>query len=351
MEIRKMQHIPGMKTLARVAKSKRRSAAPILQDILIDGNGSAYATDMELYVEVINPALKYKDDGLYYGKGIEKGFFFKSDYEVSDFPEWPQMVRDEKQGIHQVELFEKELAALKWVNQAASREDARYWLNGVFFKWQHSAVEGEAVATDGHRLHGFKCKIARTDKGPRINGGAIIHRAAINIILDLVAEVKAESITITFHGAHYMASIAGRETHAIVSGRPIDGTYPDYKDKIMTRRPHDVIKTMVFDPQEIKDIIPPLAALAKINGARYPGLHFAPGGTVGITAENRVNTGGKLNPQIAVSLKFDKEIGFNAEYLTALCPGVLEYTGPAEPIIVRDRRGLERFAALMPLRV
>ncbi len=113
-----------------------------------------------------------------------------------------------------------ELKKLKAANLFASKEETRYYLNGVLFEIENK--QGFLVAIDGHRL----IKIPMQEAGHKIKGDDqkfIIPREMLDRI-KLVRGVEmcdllfssTGAITIEYDGTTY-------------TGQAIDGTFPDYR--------------------------------------------------------------------------------------------------------------------------
>lgn len=109
----------------------------------------------------------------------------------------------------------------------ASTEQARYYLNGVYVD-----PKGFLVSTDGHRL--FCAKIDLGDQAPF--DGWIIPREAIKQAL---TGHKAPMIEIT------------QTRVGVVSCRPVDGTYPDWRRVMPTGDPTGTAAQ--FNPAYVAD--------------------------------------------------------------------------------------------------
>lgn len=195
------------KTMTKLTQTA--GGIPMLKQIKVD-NGKATATDMDYSISV--PCSL--ENGMYHGLGFEKGMHNKSTMEKKDFPnDVPQI---QKECRAQTALGLSYIEHLEWVLKAASREESRYYLNGIFFDWTEN--DGVIVATDGHRLHSFEHQIngERPKKiQKKVDGkmktikqltGKIIHTRGIKIIISLMKEYKQEA-AINFYDDTFTATI------------------------------------------------------------------------------------------------------------------------------------------------
>lgn len=345
-----------LKTLVKIAKG--RSTIPVLNTIRIKDN-VATATDLDNYIHVPVTGYSHADgdeDLTYHAHGFDKGMVFKSEIPATDFPDMNQKGRV----CGAAEFNAAQIEALRWVLLAASKEETRYYLNGIHFE------AGHVVATDGHRLHSFQHDVRfgleETDKPkkkPAAKGkkkkaeepapertpikSAILPRAASNFILDMVKETKAASFSIEFHDTlHYTCRIPGG---IVIDGKLIDGTFPDWRRVVPQ---HDEKNKTVFDPAQIKAIKPKLEVLAKVAGTYHSRL--AIGTTKGSAWLSTSNP--KDAQQFPIIMQLPFTAGFNVKYLTEMCGGMMEYGDSTTPFKVIDKRGgVERMGVLMPLRI
>lgn len=344
-----------LKTLTKLAK--KRCAIPVLNTIRIK-DGVATATDLDVYVSV--PVSGYKKDDVdedltYHAHGFDKGMVFKSEIPATDFPE----LLNKGRVCGEVELNAAQIEAFKWVFLAASKEETRYYLNGIYFGAE------DIVATDGHRLHSFKHPVKwglqEQIKKPAAKSGkkakaaepapertpitnAILPNGAIRTILAMVAETKAKSFSIEFHDTlHFTCRFP---CGVVIDGNLIDGTFPDWKYVVPT---YDGKNQTVFDPAEIKSIKPTLEIMERVSCHRY-GKHAV------ATKSGKLwlITHEKPESSKAFSIKMDLPFiaGFNFKYMTEMCGGIMEYYDSGTPFKVTDKRGgVEKMGVLMPLRV
>lgn len=299
-----------MKTLIKHAN--QRTSLPVLNTILVQ-SGIASATDIDHWIE-------YKTDranGVYDAKGVKAGVWLKSDIPEQD---WPIMENIAFHGSVTVSI-----ESLSFVALAMSTEEARYYLNGVFFD------KNGIVATDGHRLHQVKMPGA-------YNAKAILPRQGVNIILDCAKEEGVGEITIYFGETKYSVDIGNYS----IQGRLIDGTFPDYGRVIDGTKKHKHVAE--FDYVAIKSMAKQAKALHKANGGRKSPHVKIEGGMIEVLA-------GEFSQKWPTYMRFESTMGFNLDYLLDM-QGVSggnvylgEYLDP-----MRIELG-DFLAILMPLRV
>jgi len=113
-----------IKTLTKHAVGRR--TIPILGQVRVKG-GVMQTTDMDFWISGPCPLA----DGMYHSHGFDKGIQIKSELPVTDFPE-PN--KNNKKYDKAALVIDRAAAdTLAWVLKAASKEAARYYLNGVFF--------------------------------------------------------------------------------------------------------------------------------------------------------------------------------------------------------------------------
>ena len=112
-----------MKTLLKLATQKTR--LPILNNVLVDQDNRAIATDLDVIIQYSPTHLK---DGLYTGDSIKDDMPITSDRDIADFP-CVMPDRGEILGERYIKLDD-----LQFVAQAMSNEATRYYLCGIAFK-------------------------------------------------------------------------------------------------------------------------------------------------------------------------------------------------------------------------
>lgn len=180
-------------------------------------------------------------------------------------------------------LSEAFLEALKRVRPAISTDTTRYYLNGVYFEkdaggnpWAYNLI-----ATDGHRLH--RAAVQIPDAAGNIDGttvGIILPKKLVSLLLDRRPRKGDAAIAMAIHPPYVRNYATPTETlnkrnapsiirfqadNTIVTGKPIDGTFPDYRRVIPQGRDLRV----TFDRAEMMQALKALTAFAseKEHGA------------------------------------------------------------------------------------
>jgi len=313
------------KTLLSVAGGSYKTI-PIVSQICVK-DGYAYATDVDHSVAV--PCTL--ENGMYYHETIKVGEFIKSSLPIEDFPE-VQICKEDYKGI--VTMGLKEINALRWVLAAASDDECRYYLQGVYFD-----LDG-VVATNGHVLHGFDFK---PNYKPDVTHGEIIDKGHIKTILDLYYEVGAGTISIEIFEGRFICSI----NDCVVKGKTINGSFPDWRRVVP-----EYEKSTEFNCKEFTDIKDLVKAFHRISGG---------GGESGVTIGNKTIRANyspdDVNAEWPTTIDLPHETGFNLKYICGLPSGKLYYPSAiqgsyiVDPLVLKsDYAGVSKFAAIMPLR-
>ena len=115
-----------MLTKALLKVVEKRTTIPILSTICVK-DGIATGTDMDFYIHV--PANGVNDNQTYHTHGFDKGIFISAEFPVTDFPD----LKEKGDVIGRCTLTAEQMDAFKWVMLAQSKEETRYYLNGVYF--------------------------------------------------------------------------------------------------------------------------------------------------------------------------------------------------------------------------
>lgn len=309
-----------MKTMIKLAS--QRSTIPVLNMILCDGK-KLYATDMDIMIT--QKAGKIKA-GIYHAAGFENDNV-RREADKSNALDFPSMTLH-REGLSDLVTFDaRDIEALKFVARAQSTEQARYYLNGVYFH------ENICIATDGHRLH----RMTLSD-GQKFDKGFIVPRQAIKVLLDMIAETKADEFTVQFSDNRVLFGLNGIE----IISKEIDGTFPDYVRVIPSI---EACKKIAgdFDPKTFKKILPEAKAIYKIQYAtqardRHIALKLE-GGTAKMSCDKQTWKTG---------MNFPTAVGFNAFYLSDACAGLFTYQDATGPCRIEQENIL---AVIMPTRV
>jgi DNA polymerase-3 subunit beta len=294
---------------------------------------------------------------------------------VSDFPTG----QDAMQVDHTAEVNGDFIKALRQVAGAVSTEETRYYLNGVYIHRVAEPWSFAVVATDGHRMYIRDVQIpgfAPNDALPNFEP-FIIPRRLLDLLLAL-ADKKAGDAPVTLSVGREVRSNTpsgelqfGRQAGLVrfsfkigdndvtLTGRTIDGSFPDYRRVI----PKDTPLQATFKTADLRRAVQALAVGCEKKGSRALEIvllrdlakittrwdHGAGKAVLQVPYEGNV-FGGKCN-----------QVGINARYLLDALNtvnGAEEFRFgfspegmPTDPMIL-TAKGMDDFkAVLMPMRV
>lgn len=295
----------AMKTLTKLAT--QRTNIPVLNTIKII-NGMAMGTDVDQSITM--PTNDLPDGKLLDAKLLAAGIVKDSGLPIADYPD------DIKLGnvLSSHTIGQAGLEALQWVSLAMSKEETRYYLNGIYFD-----KEGQAVATDGHRMHVSE----RIGKG---FAEKILPKEAVKYLFMIIKEHKEKSVVMDIHENCFM--FRGSKDWTLVS-KHIDGTFPDWRRFV----PDYTGKLHVAWAGIGKDIVKKAKAIQ--------GKHHS----VKITQEG-LHCGDDL---LSADISLPVAIGFNASYMHDAGQGMISLIDARSPAKVTHDNG--DYAIVMPLRV
>jgi DNA polymerase-3 subunit beta len=138
---------------------------------------------------------------------------------------------------------------------AASTDETRYNLNGVFFE-PPTTADGPLtmVATDGHRL----VRVERTFTGAngfRLKGPVILPRKGLNELRRVLDGADGATVELGFHDNHAVV----RKGDTLLGMRLVEGQFPDYKQVI----PRLADKVVRLSRQDLVDSLKRVSVLAQ----------------------------------------------------------------------------------------
>lgn len=118
------------------------------------------------------------------------------------------------------------IATLKKIKPYQSKEETRYYLNGVYFHLiaNHLAL----TATDGHRLLRIKCHVAPEDAPDGATLNAIVPSDVINTLCTAKGISADKPVIIRFTNTEAEFNFIDYK----VTTKLIDGTFPEYENVI-----------------------------------------------------------------------------------------------------------------------
>lgn len=284
---------------------------------------------------------------------------------VEDFPADPALIADTH---FRATLTVEALREIERVAGAISREETRYYLNGINVK--RLDADGwtfRFAATDGHRLH--VVDVPLPDAAGDLPESLILPRAFVAALFahfrkaegPLALEVgtgvarNVVDSTAPPRAALPRVALSGRIGNADVrfAGKTIDGTYPDYSRVI----PAEPSKQALFAVADLRRAV--LAVTGGIAKDAMPATSLAfdkHGCTVGlfstmdgVTARYRIDCQHNVEPGWS--------IGFRGQYVLDIlnvirgAEATFGFDDPASPTVIRDTADPAFLAVLMPMRI
>lgn len=265
--------LPAIRKIAEITATK--STIPILSNVALSVSGDTLTmtgTDLDIEVTVTVPCVsdtdwqctvnatdlakifgRAKDDISLTFRGDRLHVEFgrtKVDFSTLDFADFPVLASSEYEttfdmgGVEFADMLSRTIVA-------ASTEETRYYLNGVY--WH--TVDGKlaTVATDGHKL-----AMVTTDIEAEIEG-VIIPTKTVKVLSGIDSDTVTASVSETkvrfVHGDTCIVS------------KVIDGTFPDYTRVIPSGNPNH----LTMNGKDLKDAIATASIIAdgKTKGIKF----------------------------------------------------------------------------------
>jgi DNA polymerase-3 subunit beta len=227
---------------------------------------------------------------------------------------------------------------------AASTDETRYNLNGVYFELLEDGARLRMVATDGHRL-----AIAERAVGNEASGlasGVILPRKALAELKKLVDEEDADEIELGFEGNSALA----RKGDVTLVMRLVEGEFPNYRQVLPKGNSHRVAIASDALAQAVRRV-----SLVSIERSKAIRLELA-AGVLKITSSNPDL--GDAQEELDVDYQGDPlSIGFNARYLLDSLAAFkakeveLALEDELSPALVRPIEDGDSLAVVMPMRL
>jgi len=227
---------------------------------------------------------------------------------------------------------------------AASVDETRYNLNGVYFEVLDEPGRIRMVATDGHRLATVDRTLA--DESLGLDNGVIIPRKGLGELKKLIDEDDADEIDLSFEGNNGLV----RKGTVTLAMRLIEGDFPNYSQVL----PKAVEKTVVIPSEELSRALRRVALLSS-ERSKAVKLEFSDGR---LTISSNNPDLGDAREELDIDYAGEElAIGFNAKYLLdALATlktkelrfGLQNELAPAQFVPTDDD---DTLAVVMPMRV
>jgi len=350
--------------------AERRSSIPTLSNILIESHDNQIrltTTDLETTIissipcslkeggKICVSARKLYDimrelpdaeisvhgmDNYWAKISCRNAVFNLSGLDPGEFPTLPSYSEENLIAIKSFDLGEM----IERVIFAASTEESRYNLNGIFFEAISSGDKNVArmVATDGHRLAFIE---RESPEFPGIKKGSIIPKRGLNEVKKIVSESPGE-IRISLTENSFVIEVSS----FIIIIRLIDGEFPDYKQVI----PSEGDKVVKLNNKEFSSC---LRRILAISSDRFEGVKFTlKKGSIELYSSSQ-DIGNAMEVFPAIYDGSELNIGFNGRYvleaLNALDEDefLIELKDETNAALIKPVSGENPLYVIMPMRV
>lgn len=226
---------------------------------------------------------------------------------------------------------------------AASLDETRYNLNGVFVELLPETAKLRMVATDGHRLAYVDRALGADLEG--LGGGVIIPRKGLAELKKLVDEEDADEVEIGFEGNSGLV----RKRGVTLVMRLIEGEFPNYRQVIPKQQTRQIVLPSETLVHALRRVV-----LLSSERSRAVKLELRPG-LLKLSSNNPDL--GEAHEELDVDYDGEElEIAFNARYLTDCLAvigakevrlGFQDSLSPAQLVPTDDE---DTLAVVMPMR-
>lgn len=356
--------------LARIQSIvEKRNTMPILANVLLEAEGTGLelaATDLEVGIRSSHPAevseagrvtasakklyeivRELPDEPVhieatpdsYLSIHCARADFTLAGNAADEYPTLPTAAPGNTASVQAVVLSQM----IERTMYAASMDETRYNLNGVFVELVPDTGKLRMVATDGHRLGYVDRALGAVLEG--LESGVIIPRKGLSELKKLVDEEDADEVEIGFEGNSGLV----RKQGVTLVMRLIEGEFPNYRQVIPKQQTRQIVL-----PTET--LVHALRRVVLLSSERSRAVKFEL--TTGLLKLSSNNPDlGEAHEEIDVDYEGDElEIAFNARYLTD-CLGVIgakevrlgfqDSLSPAQLVPTDDE---DTLAVVMPMR-
>ena len=227
---------------------------------------------------------------------------------------------------------------------AASVDETRYNLNGVYFEVQSDQSKLRMVATDGHRLAMVDRALPGSIEG--LKSGVIIPRKGLAELKRLLDEDDAAEVELAFEGNNGMA----RKGDVTLVMRLIEGEFPNYQQVV----PSEPGIQLILDSDRLAKALRRVVLLSS-ERSRAVKLEITEGEAV-VTSSNPDL--GDARDEIDIDYAGEKvSIGFNARYVLDALASLhtkevrLGLQGDLSPAVLVPTNDEDALAVVMPMRI
>ena len=361
--------------LARIQSIvEKRNTMPILANVLIEATGSGSkgqlelaATDLEVGIRGSHPCKVEKKGGVtasakklfeivrelpdepvnvsvsdnaYLTIRCARAEFTLAGTTADEYPTLPAFSPEQTAKVQAAVLGEM----IERTMYAASSDETRYNLNGVYLEKLEEVGKLRMVGTDGHRLAYVDRSFGSDLEG--LDGGVIIPRKGLAELKRLVDEDDADEIELGFEGNNGLVRKGG----VTLVMRLIEGEFPNYRQVV----PTDANIQLTL-PTEL--LVHALRRVALLSAERSRAIKFElTAGQLSLSSNNPDL--GDAREELDVD--YDDEpisIAFNARYLTdalAVCRAKeirLVFKDALSPTQLIPTDDADTLAVVMPMRI
>lgn len=227
---------------------------------------------------------------------------------------------------------------------AASVDETRYNLNGVYFEVLEDSGKLRMVATDGHRLALVDRNVGTAVEA--LANGVIVPRKGLAELKRLVDEEDADEVELAFEGNNGLVRKGG----VMLAMRLIEGEFPNYRQVL----PKETNQRLTLPREELTHVVRRMALLSA-ERSRAVKFEFS-SGSLRISTNNPEL--GEAQEEIDVDYGGpEMAIAFNAKYvidaLTVASSKEVEIGLQDElsPVQVRPTDDEDSLAIVMPMRL
>ena len=140
------------------------------------------------------------------------------------------------------------LSLIRAARTHAAEKDLRYYLQGVYFDTKH----GKLVSTDGHRMLIASALGIQSSVAPFIISNETLDAVLSQYKGDYARGKRLGDIDVTLTVSDEM-TVSFNTPIGLISGKPVDGTFPDYRrvipkpDDVMTGKPAVFNQTYIYE--------------------------------------------------------------------------------------------------------
>jgi DNA polymerase-3 subunit beta len=350
---------------------EKRNTMPILASVLLDARQDGVlelaATDLEVGVRsshaaevraagrVAAPAKKLYEivrelpdetvaievtADAYLGIRCARAQFTLAGSSAEEYPDLPNAAPGEMVPVQAVVLSQMIGRTL----YAASTDETRYNLNGVFVEQLAESGKLRMVATDGHRLAYVDRALAAPLSG--LGRGVIIPRKGLLELKRLVDEEDAEEVEIGFEGNSGLA----RKHGVTLVMRLVEGEFPSYQQVI----PRQAGEQLVLPSEALAQA---LRRVQVLSSERSHAVKFSLAAGSLVLSSSSADLG-EAREELDVDYSGTPlEIAFNAKYLMDCLAMMgakevrLGFQDPLSPAQIAPTDDADTFAVVMPMRV